>query len=58
MTENAKRAIIFLVFAGGLILGIVGWTNTAYSPMTGTIIFICCLVGTIALRILWGLKRG
>jgi len=57
MSENAKRAIVWLVFAVGLILGIVGWTNLAYSVMTGTIIFLCFLVVSIALRILWGLKR-
>jgi len=57
MSENAKRAVVWLVFAGGLILGILGWTNLAYSVMTGTIIFLCFLVVTIALRILWGLKK-
>ena len=57
MSENAKRAIVWLVFAVGLILGIVGWTNVAYSPIIGTIIFVCCLVVAIALRILWGLKE-
>ena len=57
MSENAKRAIVWLVFVVGLILGIVGWTNLAYSVMTGTIIFLCFLVVSIALRILWGLKR-
>ena len=57
MSENAKRAIVWLVFAVGLILGIVGWTNLAYSVMTGTIIFLCFLVVTIALRILWGLGK-
>jgi len=57
MSENAKRAVVWLVFAVGLILGILGWTNLAYSVMTGTIIFLCFLVVTIALRILWGLKK-
>jgi len=57
MSENAKRAIVWLVFAVGLILGIVGWTNVAYSPIIGTIIFLCLLAVTIALKILWGLKR-
>jgi len=57
VSENAKRAITWLVFAGGLVLGIIGWTNVAYSPIIGTIIFICLLVVSIALRILWGLKR-
>jgi len=57
MSENAKRAITWLVFAGGLVLGIIGWTNVAYSPITGTIIFLCCLVVSIALRILWKAKK-
>ena len=57
MTENAKRAITFTVFAVGIVLGILGWTNVAYLPMTGTIIFLCFLFGSFALRILWGLKR-
>ncbi len=57
MSENAKRAIVWLVFAAGVILGILGWTSLAYSVMTGTIIFLCCLVVAIALRILWGLGK-
>ena len=57
MTENAKRAIVWLVFAAGLILGIIGWATDVYSSWTGTIIFLCFAFGTIALRILWGLKR-
>jgi len=57
-TSNAKRAIVWLVFAVGLILGILGWTNYAYASMTGTIIFLCCLFVSIALGILWGLRKG
>ena len=57
MSENAKRAIVWLVFAVGLILGILGWTSFAYSVMTGTIIFLCFLVVSIVLRILWGVKK-
>ncbi len=57
MTENAKRAIVWLVFAVGLILGIVGWATSAYDSIIGTIIFLCFLFVTIALRILWGLRR-
>ena len=57
MSENAKRAIVWLVFAVGLILGILGWTSVAYSVMTGTIIFLCFSVVSIALRILWGVKK-
>ena len=58
MSTNAKRAITWLVFAGGLVLGIVGWTNVAYSPIIGTIIFVSLLVVSIALRILWGVKKS
>jgi uncharacterized membrane protein len=58
MSVNAKRAIVWLVFAAGLILGILGWATTTYSSWTGTIIFLCFAFVTIALRMLWGLKRG
>ena len=57
MSENAKRAIVWLVFALGLILGIVGWATCAYASIIGTIIFLCFLFISIALRILWGLKK-
>jgi len=57
MTENAKRAIVWLVFAAGLILGIVGWATSAYDSIIGTIIFLCFFFVSIALRILWGLKK-
>ena len=58
MTENAKRAVVWIVFAVGLILGIVGWATSAYEGIIGTIIFLCFLAATIALRILWRLKKG
>ena len=58
MSANAKKAIVWLVFAVGLILGILGWTNYAYASMTGTIIFLCFLFVSITLRILWGLRKG
>jgi hypothetical protein len=58
MTKNAKRAITFTVFAVGILLGVLGWTSVAYSPLTGTIIFICFTLAAITLRILWGLKKG
>ena len=57
MTENAKRAIVWLVFAAGLILGIVGWSTDAYSSWTGTIIFLVFVAIHIALKIFWGQKR-
>ena len=57
MTENTKRAITWLVFAIGLILGIVGWATTGYSSWTGTIIFLVFMAANVALRILWGQKR-
>ena len=56
MTENAKRAIVWLVFATGLILGIVGWSTDAYSSWTGTIIFLVFLAIQIALKKLWDQK--
>jgi hypothetical protein len=57
MTENAKRAITFVVFAAGIVLGVLGWTSVAYSPLTGTIVFICFMLAAITLRILWGLRK-
>ena len=57
MSRNAQGAIVWLVFAVGLILGIVGWATSAYASITGTIIFLCFLFASIALRILWGLKK-
>jgi len=57
MSRNTKRAIIWLVFAAGIILGLLGWTGYAYSSMTGTIVFLCFLFVSVALKILWGLKK-
>lgn len=57
MTELTKRAITFLVFAVGIVLGILGWANVAYSPLTGTIIFVCFVLASMTLRILWGTGR-
>jgi len=57
MTENARRAILFLLFAVGLILLIVGATTSAYSTITGVIIFLCFLLGSGVLRQWWALKR-
>ncbi len=57
MTENAKRAITFAVFAVGIVLGVLGWTSVAYSPTIGTIVFICLMLAAITLRILWGIRR-
>ena len=57
MTENAKRAITFIVVAVGIILLIVGAATTAYSTWAGIIIFLCFLAASIALRKLWGLGR-
>jgi hypothetical protein len=44
MSRNVQRTIVWLVFAVGLILGILGWTNSAYSSTAGTITFLCCLL--------------
>ena len=56
MTKDAKRAITWLVFVTGIILGIVGWATDAYSSWTGTIIFLVFMAIHIALRIFWGKK--
>ena len=53
MTENAKRAITFVVFAVGILLGVLGWTSLIYSPTIGTVVFICFMIAAITLRILW-----
>ena len=59
MSRNVQRTITWLVFAAGLILGIIGWATDAYSSWTGTIMFLCAIAISIALRILWGLgKKG
>jgi len=57
MTDNARRAILFLLFAVGLILLIVGATTSAYSAITGVIVFLCFLFGGGVLERWWGLKR-
>ena len=57
MSKNTKSAVVWLVFAAGLILGLLGWMSYAYSSMTGTIIFLCFLFASIALKILWGLQK-
>ncbi len=57
MSQNTKRSIAFLVFASGLVLGLLGWAGDVYSSSTGTILFIVFILVAIALRIMWGLKR-
>ena len=57
MTENVKRAITFVVFAVGILLGVLGWTNLIYSPTIGTIVFICFMIAAITLRILWRTQK-
>jgi hypothetical protein len=57
MTENAKKAIAFVVFAVGILLGVLGWTSLIYSPTIGTIVFICFMIAAITLRILWRTQK-
>ena len=57
MTDNAKRASAFAIFALGLILGLLGWAGDVYSSGVATVLFIAFLLASIALRIMWGLKR-
>ena len=57
MTNNAKRAITFSVFALGLVLGLLGWMGDVYASSVGTILFIVFILASLALRILWGLKK-
>jgi len=56
MTRNTRGAIIFGVFAVGLVLGLLGWVGDVYASSTGTILFIVCILVTIGLRILWRIK--
>jgi len=58
MTDDARKAILFLLFAVGMILLIVGAATSAYSTITGVIIFLCCLFGGGLFRIWWGFKRS
>ena len=58
MTGNAKRAITFVLFAVGLVLGLLGWVADVYPSTTGTILFICFILASWALRIYWGIRRG
>ena len=51
MTKNAKRAITFVVFAVGILLGVLGWTSIAYSPTVGTIVFICFIFYALSIAI-------
>jgi hypothetical protein len=57
MTENAEKAIAFVVFAVGILLGVLGWTSLIYSPTIGTIVFICFMIAAITLRILWRTRK-
>ncbi len=57
MTENAKKAIAFVVFAVGILLGVLGWTSLIYSPTIGTVVFICFMIAAITLRILWRTQK-
>ena len=58
MSYNTKQAIVFLLFAVGLIILIVGWTTSAYAFWLGVIIFHGFLFSSIALRKLWRIKRS
>ncbi len=57
MSRNTQQAITFMVFALGLVLGLLGWMGDVYSSSTGTILFLVCLFVSIGLRIMWGLKK-
>jgi hypothetical protein len=53
-----NRCLACLVLLAGIALGIVGWATSAYSAMTGTTIFLVCLVSTWPARIALGQKEG
>jgi hypothetical protein len=46
-----NRCLACLILLAGLVLGIVGWVTTAYSTLTGTTIFLVCLLSTWPVRI-------
>ncbi|MFC2058631.1 hypothetical protein ACFLTS_03170 [Chloroflexota bacterium] len=56
MNSKVPNAIGSVVFLVGLLLGIIGWSTTAYSSNTATIIFLCCLFGSMVIKILLNLK--
>ena len=57
MTTNTKRVIAYFVFALGPFLGMLGWMGDVYASSVGTILFIVFILASIALRIMWGLKK-
>ena len=57
MTTNTKRVIAYFVFALGAFLGMLGWMGDVYASSVGTILFIVFVLASIALRIMWGLKK-
>jgi len=58
MSYNAKQAIVFSLFAVGLIFLIVGWTTSVYDFWLGVIVFHGFLFSSIILRKAWRLKRS
>ena len=46
-----NKCMACLILLVGLVLGIVGWATTAYSALTGTTIFLVCLLSTWPVRI-------
>jgi hypothetical protein len=57
MTTNTKRAIVYGVFAIGLVLGLLGWMGHVYSSSVATILFIVAILVNGGLKILWGIKK-
>ncbi len=57
MTTSTKNAIVFGVFAVGLVLGLLGWMGHVYSSSVATILFIVAILINAGLKILWGLKK-
>jgi len=55
MTKNRINAIGGIIFFVGLLLGIIGWSTTAYTSNTATIIFVCCLIGSIIVKLALGM---
>jgi hypothetical protein len=55
MTKKKINALGGIIFFIGLLLGIIGWSTTAYSSNTATVIFLCFLVGSIIVKLALGM---
>jgi len=57
VSDNTRRAILFLLLIAGLVLLIVGATTSAYPATTGVLSFFIFLFGSFALIRKWALDK-